>query len=331
MIALILIFAILLSLFFSFWNGFTDAAYSISTIIGTRTLKPIEAVTLATVCNMIGMLFGSAVALTIATGIVSESVMSGEVIISALIGALIFDVITSWVYSLPISETHVLIGGLVGAGAATGGLSVIKIQGIIDKVIIPMLTSPFIAIIATFLVGCIIIRYFRKFNASKVNRYFKRLQILSTVIFSITNGGNAAQKTMGIMTILLVYYGYLSKFTVPFWVVIGSYVTLSLGIFLGGWKVVKTMATKITRLKPYQGFSVEIVGSAILGFAAIAGFPMSSTHVINGSIMGVGLCQRTKAVKWGMTRKIIGAWILSMPLSAVMAFIVFHVIKLFVA
>ncbi len=331
MIALILIFAILISLFFSFWNGFTDAAYSISTVIGTRTLKPIEAVALATICNMIGMLFGSAVALTIATGIVSESVMSGEVIIAALVGALIFDVITSWVYSLPISETHVLIGGLVGAGVAAGGLNVVKIQGIIDKVIIPMLASPFIAIIAAFLVGGIIIRYFRKFNASKVNMYFKRLQILSTVIFSISNGGNAAQKTMGIMTILLVYYGYLSKFTVPFWVMLGSYITLSLGIFLGGWKVVKTMATKITRLKPYQGFSVEIVGSAILGFAAIAGFPMSSTHVINGSIMGVGLCQRAKAVKWGMTRKIITAWILSMPLSAIMAFIVFHVFKLFIA
>jgi len=330
MIALILIFAMGLTLFFSFWNGFTDAAYGISTVIGTRTLKPIQAVIITTIFNMIGMLFGTAVAFTIATGIISENMMSGEVIISALIGALIFDVAVSWGYSLPISETHVLIGGLVGAGIAAGGFSVVRYAEIIDKTIIPMILSPFIAILATFIIGCLIIRSFRRFTASKVNRYFRRLQIISTILFSITNGGNAAQKTMGIMTVLLVYYGYLTQFTVPLWVMIGAYVTLSLGIFLGGWKVVQTMATKITRLRPYQGFTAEVVGSAILGFTALAGYPMSSTHVINGSIMGVGLCQRTKAVKWGMTRKIIGAWILSMPLAAVMAFIVFKIIKFFV-
>jgi PiT family inorganic phosphate transporter len=327
---LILIFAMCLTLFFSFWNGFTDAAYSISTVIATRTLKPIEAVTVATVCNFIGMLFGSAVALTIGTGIVSENIMSGELIISALIGALIFDVTSSWIYSLPISETHVLIGGLVGAGIAEGGLSVINIQGIIDKVIIPMIAAPFIAILAAFLFGCLIIRCFRNYTASKVNRNFKRSQIATTVLFAVTNGGNAAQKTMGIMTILLIYYGFLTKFTVPFWVVFSAYATLSLGIFLGGWRVVKTMATKITRLKPYQGVSVELVSAIILGATALLGFPMSSTHVVNGSIMGVGMTQRTKAVKWGMTRKIIIAWILSMPLSAVMSFIIFKLIKLII-
>lgn len=330
MLTLILIFAIGLSLFFSFWNGFTDAAYSISTAIGTRALKPIEAVIIATICNMIGMLFGSAVALTIATGIISENVMSGEVIIAALLGALIFDVITSWGYSLPISETHVLIGGLVGAGTAAGGWEVVQTGGIIDKVIIPMVTSPFIAMIAAFIIGCFIIRYFRKFNSNLVNKYFKKMQIVSTIFFAVTNGGNAAQKTIGIMTALLLYYGYLTEFTTPFWVVLASYVTLSLGIFLGGWKVVKTMATKLTQLKPYQGFSSEVVSATILGFAAIFGFPMSSTHVVNGSIMGVGVCQRTKAVKWNTSRKIVWAWILSMPLSAVLGFIIYNAIKLII-
>jgi PiT family inorganic phosphate transporter len=330
MLPLILIFAMGISLFFSFWNGFTDAAYGISTVIGTRTLKPIHAVIITTIFNMIGMLFGSAVAFTIATGIISESMMSGEVIISALVGALIFDVITSWVYALPISETHVIIGGLIGAGIGAGGFNVVRYVEIINKIIIPMIVSPFIAILATFIIGCLLIRSLRRFTASKVNRYFRRLQIVSTILFSITNGGNAAQKTIGIMTILLVYYGYLTTFTVPFWVMLGAYITLSLGIFLGGWKVVQTMATKITRLRPYQGFTAEVVGSAILAFTALSGFPMSSTHVINGSIMGVGLCQRTKAIKWGMTRKIIGAWILSIPLSAVMAFIVFKIIKFLV-
>ncbi len=330
MLPLILIFAIILALFFSFWTGFTDAAYAISTIIGTRTLKPYQAIILAVIGNFIGMAFGSAVAATIGMGIISGNIISGEVIISTLLAALIFDVITSWVFSLPISETHVLIGGLIGSGIAAGGLKVVKIQGIINKVILPMIASPFIAIAITFLIGCMIIRIFRHIHASKINKYFKRLQIVSALFFSITDGTNDAQKVMGIVTVSLIYYGYLSQFTVPFWVMIASYITMSLGTFLAGWKIVKTMATKITRLRPYQGFSVELSSSLILGFAAFLGFPVSSTHVANGSIVGVGLCQRTKAVKWGMTRKIVGAWILSIPLSAVMAYIIFNIIKIFV-
>jgi PiT family inorganic phosphate transporter len=327
MFPLILIFALVLALFFAFWTGFTDAAYSISTIIGTRTLKPYQAVILAVIGNFIGMAFGSAVAATIGMGIISESVTSAEVIISTLIGGLIFDVITSWVFSLPISETHVMIGGLLGAGFAAGGLKVIKVQGIINKILIPMLTSPFIAITLTFLIGCMIIRIFRNVHASKINRYFKRLQVVSALFFSITDGTNDAQKAMGIMTVLLIYYGILSKFAVPFWVMIASYIAMSIGTFLAGWKIVKTMATKITRLKPYQGFAVEVSSSLILGTAALLGVPVSSTHVANGSIMGVGLCNRTKAVKWGMTRKIVVAWILSIPLSAALSYIIFNIIK----
>jgi PiT family inorganic phosphate transporter len=330
MFPLILLIAIIFALFFAFWTGFTDAAYSISTIIGTRTLKPYQAVILAVIGNFIGMAFGSAVAATIGMGIISESITSGEVIIAALIGGLIFDVITSWVFSLPISETHVMIGGLLGAGFAAGGLNVIKVQGIINKILIPMLTSPFIAITLTFLIGCMIIRTFRNFHASKINKYFKRLQIVSALFFSITDGTNDAQKAMGIITVLLIYYGFLSSFAVPFWVMISCYITMSLGTFLAGWKIVQTMATKITRLKPYQGFAVEVSSSLILGATALLGIPVSSTHVANGSIIGVGLCNRTKAVKWGMTRKIIGAWILSIPLSAVLSFTIFKIIKLFI-
>ena len=330
MFSLILIFAIILSLFFSFWTGFTDAAYAISTIIGTRTLKPYQAVLLSVIGNFIGMMFGSAVAVTIGMSIISESVASGEVIIATLLGALIFDVITSWIFSLPISETHVLVGGLVGAGIAAGGLEVVKFQGIINKVIIPMITSPFIAIIVAFLIGAIIIRRFRNVHASKINKYFKKLEIIAGLSFSITDGTNDAQKVMGILTVLLVYYGYLTEFTVPFWVMLASYITMSLGTFLGGWRIVKTMATKITHMKPYQGFSASVGSSLLLGTAAVWGMPVSSTHVANGSIMGVGLCQRVKAVKWGMTRKIVGAWILSMPVAAVISFLIFHIIKFFI-
>jgi len=330
MFSLILIFAIILSLFFSFWTGFTDAAYAISTIIGTRTLKPYQAVLLSVIGNFIGMMFGSAVAVTIGMSIISESVASGEVIIATLLGALIFDVIASWVFSLPVSETHVLIGGLVGAGIAAGGLEVVKFQGIMNKVIIPMITSPFIAIIVTFLIGAFLIRTFRNVHASKINKYFKKLEIIAGLSFSITDGTNDAQKVMGIITILLIYYGYLAEFAVPFWVMLVSYITMSLGTFLGGWRIVKTMATKITHMKPYQGFSASVGSSLLLGTAAIWGMPVSSTHVANGSIMGVGLCQRVKAVKWGMTRKIVGAWVLSMPVAAVFSFVIFNIIKFFV-
>lgn len=330
MFSLIFLFALALALIFSFWTGFTDAAYAISTVIGTRTLKPIQAVALAAVGNFVGMLFGSAVALTIGTGIISGGVSSGEVIISALLGALIFDVISSWIYSLPISETHVLVGGLIGAGAAAGGFEVVKVQGIIDKVIIPMITSPFIAIILAFFMTSIVIRLFRNFHASKANKYFKRLQLISAFFFSMTDGTNDAQKVMGILTILLVYYGYLSSFSVPFWVMVISYISMILGTFLGGWRIVKTMATRITRLRPYQGFCAETTSSLMLGVTALLGVPVSSTHVANGSIMGVGATRGMKAVKWGMTRKIIGAWILSMPIAAVFSFLIFNVIKFLV-
>jgi len=325
---LILIPAMALTFVLSFWTGFTDAAYAISTVIATRTLKPIYAVGLATLGNFIGMSFGTAVAFTIGTGIISQDVASGEVIIAALVGALIFDVIFSWIFSLPISETHVLVGGLVGAALAAAGPGAINISGIFNKVIMPMILVPPIAIILVFLLTLFIIRSFRHFHATRANRYFKRLQILSALSFSITDGTNDAQKIMGIATMLLVYYGLLSEFYVPLWVILASYSTLSLGTFLGGWRVVKTMATKITKIRPYQGFAAEVGSSMILGTAALTGLPVSSTHAAGGSIMGVGLAHRRKSVKWRTSREIVAGWILSMPLSAILAYFTFHLISL---
>jgi PiT family inorganic phosphate transporter len=330
MFPLILIIAIIFALFFSFWTGFTDAAYAISTIVATRTLKPIYAVILSTIGNLIGMMFGSAVAFTIGTGIISQNAASGEVIVAALLGGLIFDFFSSWIYSLPISETHVLIGGLVGAGIAAKGTEVVQFQGILNKVILPMITTPFIAISITLFITFFIIRLFRNVHASRANKYFKRLQVVSSLFFSITDGTEDAQKMMGIMTILLVYYGYLTKFEIPLWVMLASYVTLSLGTFLGGWKIVKTMATKITHLRPYQGFGAEIGSSVVLGSAALFGMPVSSTHVASGAIIGVGMAHRVKSVKWGMTRKIVTAWVLSMPSAAVLGFIIFKIINFLV-
>jgi len=325
---LILIFALAISFFFAFWNGFTDAANAISTIIATRVLKPVQAVVLSAIGNFIGMFFGVAVAITIGQGIISPDIISGELLIAALIGALVYDVIT-WYFGLPVSESHVLIGGLVGAGSAASGLSVINISGIVDKVIIPMITSPIIAIIIAFFFTAFIIRYLLRVHAHRINRYFRVLQIFSSFFFSVTHGTNDAQKVMGIITAMLIYYGFLTTFDVPLWVIVGCHAMISVGTFFGGWRIVKTMAHRITRLKPFQGFSAETSGAMILSTTALLGFPVSTTHVISGSIMGVGATKRLKAVHWGVTRNIVWAWILSIPMAAIFSFF-FYKILMFV-
>ena len=331
MIDLILIFALILAIVFGFWTGFTDAAYATAGIIATRAVKSNQAIALSTVGSLIGMtIFGSAVAKTIGTGIITEGFASGEVIIATLLASLIFDVITSWIYALPISETHVLIGGLIGAGVAAGGWKIVEVGGIVNKVVIPLITSPFIAIIIAFAITGLIVRAFRNRPASKMNTRFKRLQPLATFFFAITDASNDAQKVMGIMTMLMFYYGYISEFAVPFWVVIVSYVSIASGVVFGGWRIVKTMATKITRIRPYQGFSSDLSSSLILGTAAFLGIPMSSTHISNGTLMGVGLTRGKKCVNWGTLRSIIWAWILSAPLSAVISFFIYKALILVV-
>jgi PiT family inorganic phosphate transporter len=328
MIDLLLLFALGLALIFGFWTGFTDAAYATAGIIATKAVKTNQAIALSAIGSFIGMVFfGSAVAVTIGTGIITEGFASGEVLVAALLGSLIFDFVFSWIYALPISETHVLIGGLIGAGVAAGGFEIIEVGGIVDKVIIPLLASPFVAILVAYLITLVIIRAFRNQTAHKMNRTFKRLQIVSTFLFSITDATNDAQKVMGIMTMLLLYYGFISEFTVPFWVIIASYIVLTAGVVFGGWRIVKTMAKKITRMQPYQGFSRDLSSSIILGAAALWGMPVSSTHAANGTLIGAGLTRGAKAVKWGTIRNIIWAWILSAPLSAVFSYTLYHVLQ----
>jgi PiT family inorganic phosphate transporter len=327
MIDLLLLFALALALIFGFWTGFTDAAYATAGIIATKAVKTNQAIALSAIGSFIGMVFfGSAVAITIGTGIITEGFASGEVIVAALLGSLIFDFVFSWIYALPISETHVLIGGLVGAGVAAGGFEIIELGGIVEKVLIPLLASPFVAILIAYIVTIVIIRIFRNHPAKKMNRNFKRLQIASTFLFSITDATNDAQKIMGIITMLLLYYGFISEFAVPFWVIIASYIVLTTGVVFGGWRIVKTMATKITRMQPYQGFSRDLSSSMILGTAALWGMPVSSTHAANGTLIGAGLIRGSKSVKWGTIRNIIWAWILSAPVSAVFSYTIYHML-----
>ena len=331
MIDLILSFALILALIFGFWTGFTDAAYATAGIIATRAVKTNQAIALSAVGSFIGMVFfGSAVAVTIGTGIITEGFASGEVIIAALLGSLIFDFIFSWIFALPISETHVLIGGLIGAGVAAGGFEIIEIGGIVNKVLIPLLTSPFIAIIVAYLITVLIIRIFINQPATKMNRNFKRLQIASTFLFSITDATNDAQKVMGIITMLLLYYGFIGEFVVPFWVIIASYIVLTTGVIFGGWRIVKTMATKITQMQPYQGFSRDLSSSMILGAAALWGMPVSSTHAANGTLIGAGLIRGRKSVKWGTIRSIIWAWVLSAPVAALISYALYYLLRIIV-
>jgi len=331
MIDLILLFALILALIFGFWTGFTDAAYATAGIIATRAVKTNQAIVLSAIGSFVGMVFfGSAVAVTIGTGIVTEGFASGEVIVAALLGSLIFDFIFSWVYAMPISETHVLVGGLIGAGVAAGGFEIIEVGGIVNKVIIPLLTSPFIAIIVAYLITISIIKVFRNQPADKMNRKFKRLQIAATFLFSITDATNDAQKIMGIITMLLLYYGFISEFVVPFWVIIASYIVLTLGVIFGGWRIVKTMATKVTRMQPYQGFSRDLSSSIILGAAALWGMPVSSTHAANGTLIGAGLIRGSKSVNWGTIRNMIWAWILSAPLAAVISYTLYHILQVII-
>ncbi len=326
-----IIFTIVLALFFDFINGFHDSANAISTVVATKVLTPIRAVGMAAVGNLIGPLFFStAIAATIGKGIIKmELVPNNEILVmlvfSALVGAIIWDLIT-WYVGLPTSSSHALVGGLVGGGLASLGSSSVNPVGV-EKVVVFMVFSPIIGMVAAFILTVFVIRAFYRVSPTKINRYFKSLQLFSAFFYSVTHGTNDAQKTMGIITILLVAYGSLDKFVVPIWVILAAHISISLGTFFGGWRIVKTMAQKITKLRPYQGFCAETSGGMVLASMAFLGIPVSTTHVISSSIMGVGATDKLSAVRWGIARKIVGAWILTIPASAVMSFSAYLIIS----
>ncbi len=323
------IIAIFVALFFAFWNGFTDAANAISTVVATRALKPLQAVALSAVGNFAGIFLGVEVAKTIGKGIIAGDIVSAELVLAALIGGLLWDVFTYYI-AVPVSESHVLIGGLMGAGIAAGGVSVVNLIGIRDKVVIPMILSPVGAFIIAFLFAVVMIRMLHRFSASRVNFVFRYLQIVSSFFFSVTHGANDAQKTVGLITAVLLYTGVIASFNVPLWVVFASHAAISLGTFPGGWRIVRTMGMKITKLRAFHGFAAETSAALILATTAHYGFPVSTTHAISGSIMGVGATKRFSAVRWGVARKIVATWIVTIPMAAFFAFFVYKALVLFV-
>ncbi len=318
--------AIIAALVFDFLNGFHDAANSIATVVGTRILRPLQAVALAAMANFAGpFLFGVAVATTIGKGIIDPHFVTLEIIIGALAGAIIWDLIT-WLLGLPTSSSHALIGGIIGAGIAGAGTHAIIFEGL-GKVVTGIIVSPIVGLVVAFLLATLLITAFAKRTPSSVNSVFGRLQLVSSTYFSLTHGANDGQKTMGIIALILLTQGVITKFEVPYYVIMMAALAISLGTFFGGWRIVKTMAVKITQLKPYQGFAAETGGATILAVLAWLGIPASTTHAISGAIMGAGAVKRLSAVRWGIGKRIVWAWIITIPASAAVAFVITFIIK----
>jgi len=320
--------AISAALFFDFVNGFHDSANSIATVVGTRVLRPLYAVCIAALANFAGpFIFGTAVAATVGKGIIQPSFSTVEVIFAGLIGAIIWDLIT-WYFGLPSSSSHALIGGLIGSALLVGGTSALVFSGI-EKTLTFIVVSPGMGFAFAFGIGIIVMYVFRNQTASRVNKIFGRLQICSSVFFSLTHGANDGQKTMGIITALLIAGGLLDSqpFIVPVEVIMASAFAIALGTFFGGWRIVKTMAFRLTNLRPYQGFCAETAGGVILTSMAWLGIPVSTTHAIAGGIMGIGATKRLSAVRWGIGKRIVYAWIITIPASAAVAALVSIIMK----
>lgn len=327
-IILIVYGAIGAALFFDFVNGFHDAANSIATVVGTKVLRPIRAVAIAATANFAGpFVFGTAVAATVGKGIIIPEFSTVEVILAGLVGAIVWDLITWW-FGLPSSSSHALIGGLVGSAIFVGGFEAVVFGGV-ERVLVFMVVSPAAGFAIAALFAVAIMFFLRRSVPGKVNRVFGRLQIASSAFFSLTHGANDGQKTMGVITALLIAGGLLEskEFIVPLWVILGAAAAIALGTFFGGWRIVKTMAFRLTNLKPYQGFCAETGGGAILTSMAWLGIPVSTTHAISGAIMGVGSTKRLSAVRWGLGKRIVYAWVITMPASAALAAASLWIIK----
>jgi PiT family inorganic phosphate transporter len=380
---IVVIAGIILALLFNFVNGLNDAANSIATVVATKVMSPLQGVLMAAFFNLVGpLIFTTAIAKTIGKGIVGPGFMTTEVILVGMFVAVLWVFLSSY-SGIPISASHALVGGLLGAAVAYGGIYavlwppletvvmlilvvtagavlgaavlaamawykkeerwiefigvgalcgialsvpfviityILPVSGIL-AILIFIVVSPMLGLIASFLLGMVIIRFFRDQPSKMMNGIFRKLQVASAAFYSIGHGSNDAQNAMGVITAILVAGGILTDFNVPLWVILVSSCAISLGTFLGGWRVVETMATKITKLRPYQGFCAETGGGVVLSFVTAFGVPVSTTHAISGSIMGVGATRGYSAVQWGIVRRIVAAWIITIPITSLFAFI----------
>ncbi len=303
---------------FDFVNGFHDAANSVATVISTRVLSPVGAVAMAAFFNFVAFaVFGVAVATTIGKGIISSSTVTPNLVLAALVGAIVWDLIT-WYLGLPSSSSHALIGGLVGAAVVKAGFGSLVWSGL-DKTLTFMVLSPVIGFVLAFALMTGLIRSFFRVSLEVVNRYFRRFQLVSSALVSLSHGTNDAQKTMGVVTALLVSVNWIPSFDVPVPVAVAAAASIALGTFFGGWRIVKTLGFKLTRLDPVHGFSIETASAVTIIGSSLLGIPVSTTHVVSGSVMGSGATTGAATVKWGVARRIVWAWLVTIPAAAVVA------------
>jgi len=326
---------IIVALTFDYINGFHDAANSIATVVSTRVLSPGKAVIWAAVFNFIAAFtFGTAVAKTVGSGLVDIHIVTFAVIFAGLIGAIVWDLIT-WYFGLPTSSSHALIGGYAGAAVAKAGWVAIIASGW-TKTLIFIVLAPLIGMVLGFTIMLATMWIFRGFSPGRVDRWFRRLQLLSAAAYSLGHGGNDAQKTMGIIAGALVAGGYLQlgpggQLPIPLWVILSAHAAIALGTLSGGWRIIHTMGSKITKLQPVGGFAAETAGAISLFTATHLGIPVSTTHTITGAIIGVGSIKRLSAVRWGIGGRIVWAWVLTIPASAAIAAVVYLVVAATVA
>jgi len=322
----VLLAVLALAVLFDYINGFHDTANAIATSVSTRALRPSWAIAMSAAANFLGALTGTEVAKTVGSGLIDKSAESQIVVAAALIGAITWNLIT-WRLGIPSSSSHALIGGLLGAAATAAGVASWKLDGVVNKVLLPLVGSPILGLVLGFTLMALILNLFRRAHPKTMNDRFRRLQVLSAAYMAFSHGSNDAQKTMGIMTLALVTAGVLPEFRVPLWVIILAASAISFGTAAGGWRIIKTLGSRVVRLDPVLGFAAETTAASIIFGASHFGMPVSTTHVISSAIMGVGATKRLSAVRWGVARTIVIAWVLTLPaagLTAALAYLVLN-------
>lgn len=314
----LLIAIVVIALVFDFTNGFHDTANAIATSVSTRALRPRTAVIMAASLNLLGALVSKAVAETVGEGIVEATQVTQTVVLSALVGAIAWNLIT-WRWGIPSSSSHALIGGLVGATLIQSGADTVLWGGILYKVVLPMVVAPLIGLAGARLVMTGLLWVVRNQRPRGVNRVFRLLQVLSAAFMAFSHGSNDAQKTMGIISLALVTTGSISHFYVPFWVMLAAATAMALGTYSGGWRIIHTLGTKVIKLDPIHGFAAETSAATVIQATAHLGFPISTTHAISAAIMGAGSTERLSAVRWGVAGDILTAWLLTLPAAGLIA------------
>jgi PiT family inorganic phosphate transporter len=317
-VELTLVAVVVVALFFDFTNGFHDTANSIATSVSTRALSPRLAVLTAAVLNFAGAFVSIKVAATVAKGIVDPDAITLKIVLGGLVGAITWNLIT-WYLGLPSSSSHALIGGMIGSASAAEGFDVVKWRGLYEKVLIPSLAAPFFGVLGAAAIMVVLLWIIRRRSPGVVNRVFRRLQLVSGGFVAFTHGTNDAQKTMGIITLALVASGHVDpdNFHVPLWVIVCAALAMGAGTYAGGWRIIKTLGQRVAKLDPPQGFAAQTACASILWATAHYGFPVSTTHVISGSVLGAGATRRFSAVRWGVAGNILLAWLMTLPCAAV--------------